>query len=28
MQTGNFKGFEIRVQDPGIAIFEFNTPER
>ena len=28
MDTGNFKGFEIRVQDPGIAIFEFNTPER
>jgi len=28
METGNFKGFEIRVQDPGIAIFEFNTPER
>jgi 2-(1,2-epoxy-1,2-dihydrophenyl)acetyl-CoA isomerase len=28
MDTGKFKGFEIRVQSPGIAIFEFNTPER
>jgi 2-(1,2-epoxy-1,2-dihydrophenyl)acetyl-CoA isomerase len=28
METGNFKGFAIQVQDPGIAIVEFNTPER
>ena len=28
METGSFRGFDVRVQDPGIAIIEFNTPER
>ena len=28
MQTGNFRGFEVTVQDPGIVIITFNQPER
>ncbi len=28
MQTGNFRGFEVRVEDPGIAVIQFNQPER
>ena len=28
MQTGNFRGFEVAMQDPGIAVITFNQPER
>ena len=28
MDTGNFTGFEISLREPGIAWFQFNTPER
>ena len=28
MDTGNFTGFEVSLKDPGIAWFQFNTPER
>jgi len=28
METGNFRGFEVAVQDPGIAVITFNQPER
>jgi 2-(1,2-epoxy-1,2-dihydrophenyl)acetyl-CoA isomerase len=28
MQTGNFRGFEIELHDPGIALITFNQPER
>ena len=28
MDTGKFTGFEIDLRDPGIAWFQFNTPER
>lgn len=28
MDTGNFRGFEVTVQDPGIAVVTFNQPER
>lgn len=28
MDTGNFRGFEVAVQDPGIAVITFNQPER
>lgn len=28
MDAGTFQGFEVRVVDPGIAIFTFNRPER
>jgi len=28
MQTGNFRGFEVAIQDPGIAVITFNQPER
>lgn len=28
MDTGTFRGFEIRVEDPGIAVITFNQPER
>ncbi|MEW6296560.1 MAG: enoyl-CoA hydratase/isomerase family protein [Thermodesulfobacteriota bacterium] len=28
MQTGNFRGFEVTVHDPGIALITFNQPER
>ncbi len=28
MDTGNFRGFEVTIQDPGIAILTFNEPER
>lgn len=28
MQTGTFRGFEVRVETPGIAWITFNTPER
>ena len=28
MDTGNFRGFEVTIQDPGIALFTFNEPER
>ena len=28
METGKFRGFEIAIQDPGIAVFTFNQPER
>lgn len=28
MDSGQFTGFEISVRDPGIAWFQFNTPER
>ena len=28
MRTGNFRGFEVTGQDPGIAIITFNQPER
>ncbi len=27
-QTGQFLGFETEIQDPGIAVFTFNQPER
>src|SRR5216683_822660 len=28
MQTGHFRGFEVAVHDPGIAVLTFNQPER
>jgi len=28
MQTGNFRGFEVKVHDPGIAVVTFNQPDR
>jgi 2-(1,2-epoxy-1,2-dihydrophenyl)acetyl-CoA isomerase len=28
MQTGNFRGFEVAIHDPGIAVMTFNQPER
>jgi 2-(1,2-epoxy-1,2-dihydrophenyl)acetyl-CoA isomerase len=28
MQTGKFRGFEVTVHDPGIALLTFNQPER
>ncbi|MCZ6854529.1 MAG: enoyl-CoA hydratase/isomerase family protein [Gammaproteobacteria bacterium] len=28
MDTGNFTGFELSLREPGIAWFQFNTPER
>jgi 2-(1,2-epoxy-1,2-dihydrophenyl)acetyl-CoA isomerase len=28
MQTGNFRGFEVALQKPGIALVTFNQPER
>ena len=28
MDTGAFSGFEVSLRDPGIAWFQFNTPER
>ena len=28
MDTGNFRGFEIAIHDPGIALITFNQPER
>ncbi|MFQ5809342.1 MAG: enoyl-CoA hydratase/isomerase family protein [Armatimonadota bacterium] len=28
METGNFRGFEIALHDPGIALITFNQPER
>lgn len=28
MQLGNFRGFEVTLEDPGIAIITFNQPER
>ncbi len=28
MQAGNFRGFEIAMHDPGIAVITFNQPER
>lgn len=28
MQTGNFRGFEVAVHDPGIAVVTFNQPNR
>ncbi len=28
MDTGAFSGFEVSMRDPGIAWFQFNTPER
>jgi len=28
MDTGTFSGFELGLRDPGIAWFQFNTPER
>ncbi len=28
MDTGNFTGFELGLREPGIAWFQFNTPER
>ena len=28
METGEFRGFEITMQDPGIVIITFNQPER
>lgn len=28
MQTGNFRGFEVALQPPGIAVVTFNQPER
>jgi 2-(1,2-epoxy-1,2-dihydrophenyl)acetyl-CoA isomerase len=28
METGNFRGFEVAVRDPGIALITFNQPER
>ena len=28
MQTGNFRGFEVTVQEPGIALVTFNQPDR
>jgi 2-(1,2-epoxy-1,2-dihydrophenyl)acetyl-CoA isomerase len=28
MQTGTFRGFEVRLEPPGIAVITFNQPER
>src|SRR3990170_3811512 len=28
MDTGNFRGFEVALHDPGIAVITFNQPER
>ena len=28
MQIGNFRGFEVQLRDPGIALVTFNQPER
>ncbi|MBA4180843.1 MAG: hypothetical protein C0506_09670 [Anaerolinea sp.] len=28
MDTGNFRGFEVAIQHPGIAVITFNEPER
>src|ERR1700756_844504 len=28
MQTGKFRGFEVVIHDPGIAVLTFNQPER
>src|SRR6266540_5182151 len=28
MQTGHFRGFEVAVHEPGIAVLTFNQPER
>jgi len=28
METGNFRGFEVALHDPGIALVTFNQPER
>ncbi len=28
MNTGNFRGFEVRIEDPGIVIITFNEPDR
>lgn len=28
MQTGKFRGFEVTIHDPGIAVLTFNQPER
>jgi 2-(1,2-epoxy-1,2-dihydrophenyl)acetyl-CoA isomerase len=28
METGSFRGFELSVEDPGIAVVRFNQPER
>lgn len=28
MRTGNFRGFEVTMHDPGIALITFNQPER
>jgi 2-(1,2-epoxy-1,2-dihydrophenyl)acetyl-CoA isomerase len=28
MRTGNFRGFEVSVEDPGIALITFNEPDR
>ena len=27
MQTGKFRGFEVTMHDPGIALLTFNQPE-
>jgi 2-(1,2-epoxy-1,2-dihydrophenyl)acetyl-CoA isomerase len=28
METGTFRGFDVRTEDPGIAVITFNQPER
>ena len=28
MKTGTFTGFDLELRDPGIAWFQFNSPER
>ncbi len=28
METGTFRGFEVTLEDPGIAVIQFNQPER
>ena len=28
METGSFRGFDVELHDPGIAVITFNTPER
>ena len=28
METGKFRGFEIEMHDPGIALITFNEPDR
>ena len=28
MNTGSFRGFEVQLEDPGIAVITFNEPER